>query len=700
MTRSKFRVTQRTRQLFVVGAAVLSIAVPARALDLSFSETAGFVAAPTATVVRLGGGAPVAGRGGLEFSNAVVVPPGPPLGSGTAPLNIWKGVAWGCQLFNASPSTCANAGVIGNGTGFSDAFSNPDRNSLSVEGKFGNLTDTTWTDITIVRHHNNIISDLSNVLRTVDIHSFLRVGPVGAIADTPAPGVTKISFTESPNNGVCNLSPAAGAPVNPLGSNCDDFAIVSSLDLAPVFIPVGTVGNTVAMFVDFRLSAAPGAGALVCDGSPEQPGNCGGYVGPTAIVYTAEGSDNQLSLQARLRPASAPIPLFVIGDRAPHLVGNTVNFWGAQWWTNNLMSGPVSSNVSSFKGYANKADEICGGKWENRPGNSSAPPATIPADIAVIVTDRVVKNGPIIGGSIKQILMVHHDGLYSPLAGIRGSGTVTGILCPVTGGSICGNGIISGAETCDDGNIGSGDGCSASCNVESGFSCNGSPSMCTAINTCGNGIISGAETCDDGNIGSGDGCSASCNVESGFSCNGSPSICTAINTCGNGIISGAETCDDGNTGSGDGCSASCNVESGFSCSGSPSICMAVNICGNGIVGGTESCDDGNVATGDGCSSLCTVETGFSCSGSPSVCSSINFCGNGIVGGTEMCDDGNLISGDGCDANCTLTGCGNGVLTGSESCDDGNLSLGDGCSAVCQVETGFSCTGMPSVCQSP
>ncbi|MCX6750762.1 MAG: myxococcus cysteine-rich repeat containing protein [Candidatus Pacearchaeota archaeon] len=47
------------------------------------------------------------------------------------------------------------------------------------------------------------------------------------------------------------------------------------------------------------------------------------------------------------------------------------------------------------------------------------------------------------------------------------------------------------------------------------------------LSTCGNGIIeSPYEECDDGNYNSGDGCSFSCSVESGYTCTGQPSVCT------------------------------------------------------------------------------------------------------------------------------------------------------------------------------
>src|SRR5262245_26901130 len=69
------------------------------------------------------------------------------------------------------------------------------------------------------------------------------------------PDVTA-NFTETNNDGACNAQPpAAGAPVNPLGSACDDFALISGLDLTSIFIPANTVGNTVDYVVDFRLFA-------------------------------------------------------------------------------------------------------------------------------------------------------------------------------------------------------------------------------------------------------------------------------------------------------------------------------------------------------------------------------------------------------------------------------------------------------------
>jgi cysteine-rich repeat protein len=229
----------------------------------------------------------------------------------------------------------------------------------------------------------------------------------------------------------------------------------------------------------------------------------------------------------------------------------------------------------------------------------------------------------------------------------------------------CGDGIVAGAEACDDDDTDVGDGCSDTCTLESGWTCSGEPSVCAT--TCGDGIVAGAEACDDRGTAVGDGCSNTCTVEVGWSCNGSPSVCAPI--CGDGLITGGEACDDQGTAPGDGCSATCRIEVGWTCGGQPSACAP--ICGDGLVLGAEGCDDANLVPSDGCSDICAVELGWACTGQPSACASI--CGDGILRGTETCDDGWLsVMG--------ATGAG-----------------GDGCSATCAIEGGYTCTGTPSIC---
>jgi cysteine-rich repeat protein len=260
---------------------------------------------------------------------------------------------------------------------------------------------------------------------------------------------------------------------------------------------------------------------------------------------------------------------------------------------------------------------------------------------------------------------------------------------------------MAGAETCDDLNATSGDGCSDACAVETGYLCSGLPSTC--VTDCGDGMLVGTETCDDGAAVSGDGCSSVCTVETGYACAGTPSACGA--TCGDGLTVGTETCDDGNVLAGDGCSMLCATETGYACTGLPSVCAPV--CGDGVLVAPEACDDHNTANGDGCSSACTVETGFVCDATG--CRPV--CGDGLRVGLEACDDGNTAGADGCSAVCTVepgfsctgmpsvctTTCGDGIVAGGETCDDANTAAGDGCSAACTPEAGYACNGSPSVC---
>lgn len=182
---------------------------------------------------------------------------------------------------------------------------------------------------------------------------------------------------------------------------------------------------------------------------------------------------------------------------------------------------------------------------------------------------------------------------------------------------VCGNGEILDGEICDDGGIEDGDGCSSGCMVEDGWTCTSTPSVCRSCPggpgmcaVCGDGALHDEETCDDMNLAGGDGCSALCRIEPGFTCSEElPSSCEAV--CGDGFVLGGEDCDDMNLDGGDGCDALCELEDGFMCSQeSPSMCAA--ICGDGVLLGAEACDDENVLPGDGCSAVCAIEAGWNC----------------------------------------------------------------------------------------
>ena len=146
------------------------------------------------------------------------------------------------------------------------------------------------------------------------------------------------------------------------------------------------------------------------------------------------------------------------------------------------------------------------------------------------------------------------------------------------------------------------------CTISTCHSCvNGSVlinNVCLPL--CGDGIVvTGLEACDDRNHINGDGCDSTCNIESGYYCNGQPSTCQ-LSSCGDGIITGNEKCDDGNPTSSDGCSSTCQIEFNYICDFQPSICNAT-VCGDQKTAGNETCDDGNLVSGDGCEMMATFK---------------------------------------------------------------------------------------------
>ena len=222
--------------------------------------------------------------------------------------------------------------------------------------------------------------------------------------------------------------------------------------------------------------------------------------------------------------------------------------------------------------------------------------------------------------------------LIDPLAPLTAANLTAGVLaapgCTYTAGlpnfiasatvapAVCGDGVVEGLEGCDDANTTAGDGCSAACEIESGWSCPTPGAACSEI--CGDGLVVGAESCDDGNTTPGDGCDATCTVETGWSC---PPATSCMPVCGDGLTVGGEACDDA------GESASCDAD-----------CTPA-VCGDGTANATagEPCDDGNTVSGDGCSADC---------------GSTEVCGNGYLDVGESCDDGNLAALDGCSGTCT------------------------------------------------
>ncbi len=113
---------------------------------------------------------------------------------------------------------------------------------------------------------------------------------------------------------------------------------------------------------------------------------------------------------------------------------------------------------------------------------------------------RLQANSPAINTAICQPeVAADFDGITRSL----GDGCSIGAFefdAPASPSPACGNGLLETGETCDQGNTVAGDGCSSSCQTESGWVCTNQPSLCVQSTDCGNNQIEGSEACDSSNL--------------------------------------------------------------------------------------------------------------------------------------------------------------------------------------------------------
>ena len=285
----------------------------------------------------------------------------------------------------------------------------------------------------------------------------------------------------------------------------------------------------------------------------------------------------------------------------------------------------------------------------------------------------------------------------------------------------CGDGVREGNEICDDGNIEDGDGCSHDCKsmevcgnkiVDQGEDCDGQPncSLDCHFQRCGNGILDPGEVCDDGNVESGDGCSADC---------------MSNEACGNGIVDTAVgeecefsdrpfphhfddtvdcdndctkvVCGDGHTNkaAGEQCDPGIMVDgNAMDSEGCDSDCTFVK-CGDGHLNHAagEQCDLGSMNSDlpdAACRKNCLPRS----------------CGDGIVDSDEECDDGNDLNNDFCvtiAGKCKVATCGDGLIRTmsdpdhpAETCDPGAQQ--DGHDAGCSSEQPTCADSGPDKCR--
>lgn len=212
-----------------------------------------------------------------------------------------------------------------------------------------------------------------------------------------------------------------------------------------------------------------------------------------------------------------------------------------------------------------------------------------------------------------------------------------------------------------------------------------------ALGVCGDGVVEASEGCDDGDLTSGDGCSAACQQEEGWTCtlseDGTGSEC--VTRCGDRVTAGQETCDDGNQIDGDGCSSTCQEEEAPGC-GEGGECLfelgdwgdfgaCSNTCGAGTHTRTRPCirEDGQEAP-------CASCGGGECE-QTEPCEDFSGCtysyGDWVVTGT--CQTGGFgqktltrscLRSDGAEVSCTLCG---GECEQTEPCCPTGFNIGGG-----------------------
>jgi|GEM_PF-5977382 len=288
----------------------------------------------------------------------------------------------------------------------------------------------------------------------------------------------------------------------------------------------------------------------------------------------------------------------------------------------------------------------------------------------------------------------------------------------------CGDGVIAGAEICDDGNQFSGDGCNSVCMVEPGYTCTGQPSVCDN---------NSAPTVEDVHVSTPE--DTSVNITIPATDPDGDALVFSYTTPGNGTLTGTGasvtytpnanffgedsfqvTVSDGEkqatatvsvtvTPVNDApVAASASVTVSYNTS-TPITLTATDVEGdaltytvtappaNGTLSGTgamllytpnadfQGADSFTFTASDGAQTSNTATVSITVRGPP-------VCGDGSVDSGEVCDDGNRVAGDGCRADCQgVEVCGDGLVDSAtgEQCDDGGTTPGDGCDAACQLD---------------
>lgn len=211
--------------------------------------------------------------------------------------------------------------------------------------------------------------------------------------------------------------------------------------------------------------------------------------------------------------------------------------------------------------------------------------------------------------------------------------------------------------------------------------------LSVAPSVCGNGVVEGGETCDDGALADGDGCDVTCHLETEKArdtCATAPSI--ALTARDNGafgatIVSGNTNLTNAtpNTHSMSPCS-SWWADGWFTLTSPISGVMTARITSatfRSTIGARTACTLASQITCDGTNAHGGQEITFAVTANTPYI--LGVAGGVVTSGVPEIGRFTI------DVNVVPTGCGDTFLNPPEQCDDGNTAAGDGCSATCTVE---------------
>jgi Legume lectin domain len=138
-----------------------------------------------------------------------------------------------------------------------------------------------------------------------------------------------------------------------------------------------------------------------------------------AFAYPSSGDFVLGALTAASALATTPLPL--------------VTYWSPIWSRSNILtSEPRTYGPVAFKGFAGSLSSnppVCGGTWEVPAAYSAAPPSTVPAFMAVIVSSSITQSNGTISGNIKKIVIVETLPGFNNAHGRTATGFVVDTLC-------------------------------------------------------------------------------------------------------------------------------------------------------------------------------------------------------------------------------------------------------------------------------